>query len=232
MCPLTTLMMAEMRISKLEPSKHKEGRWLVWLEDGTLLRVGEENVADFGLYAGMELSGETLEALTSAAALSQMKNKALNILSARSLSRRELIQKLTARSWRKQEEDDEADETADPLPLAEETADWLERIGLLNDLEYAKNVVRHCQARGYGERRARDELYRHGVPRDLWDEALDEERTDPDEAIDRFLAQKLRNWTGDRKELKRATDALARRGFPWEDISAGLRRLEAEMGEE
>ena len=30
-----------MKIEKLEPSQHKPGRWLVWFEDGSLLRVGE-----------------------------------------------------------------------------------------------------------------------------------------------------------------------------------------------
>ena len=34
--------------------------------------------------------------------------------------------------------------------------------------------------------------------------------------------------TGDPKELKRASDALARRGFSWQDISAALRRYGAQ----
>lgn len=217
-----------MKIEKLEPSKRKAGRWLVWLEDGTLLRVSERETADFGLYAGMELSGEKLEALSAAAALSQMKNKALGMLSARPLSRKELIRKLTARTWKRGEEEPEGPSPEELAPQAEEVADWLEGLGLLNDLEYAKSVVRRCQAKGYGERRAREELYRRGIPRDLWDEALEAEGSGPEEAIDRFLAQKLRGWSGDRKQLKRVTDALARRGFSWEDISAGLRRLEME----
>ena len=33
-----------MKIEKLEPSRHRQGRWLVWLEDGSLVRLGE----DFG----------------------------------------------------------------------------------------------------------------------------------------------------------------------------------------
>ena len=38
-----------MIIQKLEPSKHKAGRWLVWLEDGSLLRVGEGDVVSLSL---------------------------------------------------------------------------------------------------------------------------------------------------------------------------------------
>ena len=86
-----------MRIEKLEPSQHKQGRWLVWLEDGSLIRIGEADVAGLGLYRGMELDGEQLRKLQDAAALSRLKTKALNIVSVRSVSRRELVRKLTAR---------------------------------------------------------------------------------------------------------------------------------------
>ena len=48
---------------------------------------------------------------------------------------------------------------------------------------------------------------------------------DPAAAIDAFLDRKLRGTaSGDQKALKRAADALARRGFRWEDIKDGLRR--------
>ena len=46
-------------------------------------------------------------------------------------------------------------------------------MGFLNDALYAEQVVRHYSAKGYGLRKLRDELYRRGVPRELWDEALE-----------------------------------------------------------
>lgn len=220
-----------MTIQELKPSAKKEGRWLVFLEDGTLLRVSETDVADLGLYTGMELDGEQMEALQNAAALSKLKSRALNIVSARPHSRRELVQKLTARPRRTEEDNEPEDaETAreELETRAEAVAGWLERIGLLNDEQYAKDVVRWCGEKGYGARRVRDELFRRGVPRELWDQAL-EGLSDPEEAIDRFLAQKLRNWDGDPRELKRAADALARKGFSWSEISEGLERYEGEL---
>ena len=223
-----------MKIEELKPSDKKEGRWLVFLEDGSLIRVGEADVADLGLYRGMELDEAQLQALQKAAALSKLKTRALNIVSLRSVSRRELIQKLTARP-RKAEDDAYEPEDAEAareelLARVETVADWLEHLGLLNDGQYAKDVVRYCAEKGYGERRIRDELFRRGVPRELWDEAL-EDRPDSDRAIDRFLHQKLKNWDGDRKELKRATDALARKGFSWSEISEGLERFQASIDE-
>ena len=226
-------MTSRMRIVKLEPSKHKEGRWLVWLEDGSLIRIGEGDVVRHGLYAGMEVNEEEASTLMAAAALHQMKQKALTALTARPLSRRELTRKLTARprrTWNGETED--AVSSQPDLELqAEAVADWLEELGLLNDLEYAKNLVRHYARKGYGPRRIRDELYRRGVPRDCWDEAM-EEREGSEAAIDAFLHTKLKGSAPEGNELKRVTDALARRGFSWSDIAAGLRRYGAELEEE
>lgn len=207
-----------MRISKLEPSKHKKGRFLVHLDGGGLLRVGEREVVAFALYAGQELPEETLEALKAASRESGLRDRALSMLTTRPMSRKNLINRLREREDASEHE-------------AEETADWLERLGLLNDAEYARALVRHYAAKGYGPYKLRDELYRRGVPKDLWDEALGEAE-DPAEAIDALLRQKLRGRGPDRKELKRASDALARRGYRWADISAALRRYGAEIEED
>lgn len=207
-----------MRISKLEPSKHKKGRFLVHLDGGDLLRVGEREVVAFALYTGQELSDETLEALKAASRESGLRDRALSLLTARPLSRRDLTVRL-----REKEDASESE--------AEEAADWLERLGLLNDAEYARALVRHYSAKGYGPYKLRDELYRRGVPKDLWDDAL-REAEDPAESIDALLRQKLKGREPDRKELKRASDALARRGYKWADISAALRRYGAEIEED
>lgn len=205
-----------MKIAKLEPSKHKKGRFLVHLDNGGLLRVGEGELVSFGLYSGMELSDEALAALNDSAHRSGLKDKALNALAARPLSRKELLDKLRE----KEASDDEA----------VEIADWLEGLGLLNDAEYAKTLAQHYAAKGYGPYKIKDELYRRGVPKSLWDAALEELET-PEEAIDALLRQKLKTQNPDRKELKRASNALARRGYSWSDISAALRRFGAETEE-
>ena len=51
------------------------------------------------------------------------------------------------------------------------------------------------------------------------------------DSIDAFLRQKLKGAPTDRRELKKASDALARRGYHWSDISEGLRRLGADIEE-
>lgn len=213
-----------MRISKLSPSTKVKGRWLVCLEDGSMLRVGENQVADFSLYAGMELDAPALEALRDAAGAAALREKALNSLSVRPLSRHELVKKLSAPG---KAAGGEAFDAQAAQARAEAVADWLEELGYLNDGEYAKTLARHYAAKGCGERKIRDELYRRGVPRDCWDDALAAQEP-PEGAIDALLQKKLRGADpSDPRALKRAADALARRGYRWEEIQEGLERYRA-----
>ena len=204
-----------MVIEELKPSKHKEGRWLAVLEDGSILRIGEGEVVDFALYAGKELSEEEAERLQDAARRSGLKAKAIELLMRKPQSRRELGRKLA--EWEASPEEVEA------------VCDRMEELGYLNEPEYAGRIVRHYAAKGFGERKLRDELYRRGVPRELWDEALAQiEDEDNASAIDAFLEKKLKG-SHDPKEVKRASDALARRGYRWPEISDALRRYGMEV---
>jgi len=218
-----------MIIAKLEPSKHVAERWLVWLEDGSFLRVTENEVVSFALYEGMEVTDELYDRLVEAAGRSAVRAKALDYIAARPMSRRELTDKLTARRPRGKD-GRERPPLATPEQAAE-VADWLEDLGYLNDAEYARTVVKHYSAKGYGVHKVKDELFRRGVPKGLWEVAL-AEAEDPEEGVDAFLQKRFRGQTPDQRELKRAADALARRGYNWADIREGLNRYGAGLEEE
>ena len=205
-----------MTIQDLKPSKRVEGRWLAVLEDGSILRVGENEVIGFALYTGKELTEEEAEALLASARRSGLKEKALNLLTRKPQSRRELERKLG--EWEASEEECAA------------ICDRMEELGYLNDASYAAMVVRHYSNKGFGEKKLRDELYRRGIPRDLWDEALAQAQ-DPSDAIDAFVAKKLAGKRPDRKELQKVSAALARRGYSWSDIRDALDRYGADTGE-
>lgn len=229
-----------MKIEKLEPSQHRQGRWLVWLDDASIVRVGEGDVVSLGLYAGKELSGAEGEALMAAGERSRLMERAVGLLAQRPMSRRELLDRLCAPPRQKREKYpyDKLDDGPGPELLqaqrealrerAEDVADRLEDLGLLNDGEYARTVVRHYAAKGYGPRKLRDELYRRGVPREFWEEAMEER--EPDEGqIDKLVRQKLRDAEPTRENLKKVSDWLARRGYGWGEISAALERYREEQ---
>lgn len=200
-----------MVIQELKPSQRVQGRWLAMLEDGSILRVGQQEIADFALYAGRELTEEEAAALTAGLRGRQMRERALELLSRKPQSRRELTRKLN--EWGAGPEE------------ADAVCDRMEELGYLNEAAYAARIVEVYSARGFGEKKLRDELYRRGVPREEWDEALARVE-DATQAIDDFLQKKLTGWTGDRKQLQKVTAALARRGFSWSDIRDALARYE------
>ena len=199
-----------MRIERIEASKHKRGRVLVFLEDGACLKITEQELLDFGLRAGDDLNEATLAKLKEAAGVSNVKATAADIIGKRAMSRAALEKKL------KEKGASEAD--------ARYAAEWLEAIGAINDADYAALLVRHYGEMGYGPARVREKLYEKGVPRELWDDALDQ-LPEGGEQIDRFLHGKLRGRMPDEKEKKRLTDALLRRGYSWGDVKAAWNRL-------
>ena len=163
-----------MKLAKLEPSSRVEGRWLVWLEDGTLLRIGEADVVSFSLYAGMELDETQLDGLRMAQEQAKLKQKALSLLSARPMSQRELERKLSANPRKKGMPEEGEEQREQRRDMAQQVAQRMAQVGLVNDREYASTVVRHYSRKGYGPAKIRDELYRRGVPREYWDEAMEE----------------------------------------------------------
>ena len=206
-----------MRIERLEASKHKSGRILIFLADGTLLKGSEKEVLDFSLRAGDELDEETLARLKAACGTAGTKARAADLINRRAMSRSDLEKKLRDRGA------GEGD--------IRYAAEWLEAIGALNDQDFAAMLARSCAQRFYGPARFREELRRHGIDRALWEEA--EALLPPEEdIIDAYLRAKVRTPPGDDRERKRLSDTLARRGFSWPAVRSALRRFGTELEED
>ena len=138
----------------------------------------------------------------------EARQQALKILERRDVSRKMLLDKLTEKGI----------SCAD----AEEVADWLCGLGVVNDERYAGLVVRHYAAKGYGKRRICDELYRRGIDREFWDAALDE-LPETDDTVDRLLSVRLRGDVSP-EALQRAQSYLLRRGYSWDEVCAATER--------
>ena len=192
-------------------------RFLARFDTGEELRTTLAVVTDYHLSCGKELTEAELDALRAASERSRCRQRALRIIGTRAMSVKELTDRLK-----------EKGETPDN---AEDAAAWLEQMHLLDDAQYAAMCVRHYAAKGYGVGRIRSELYRRGIPRELWDEAL-AELPEQDDAIDAFLQKRFRGRQPDRMEIRRAADALLRRGHAWGDIRRALERYDPDFPEE
>ena len=191
------------------------GRVTVTLCGGAEIKTTLNVVTDLRLYAGRELDGEELKELRAASRSALARNRAMELLSRRPMSEKELIDKLIRKG-----EDEET---------AADCARWLRENGFLNDESYAAAVARHYAAKGYGPGRVRAELSRRGVDRELWDDTLEAMPENTDK-LDRFIAARLSD-PEDRDQVRKVSAALYRRGYSWEEIRSALRRFNAETEE-
>lgn len=191
-------------------------RFLARFDNGEELRTTLAVVTELSLYSGRTLTEDELSAVRDASARSRCRQRALRIIGARAMSVKELTDRLK--------------EKGESPENAEDAAHWLLDMRLLDDAQYAAMCVRHYAAKGYGPGKIRNELYRRGIARELWDEAL-EELPEQGDRIDALLRRKLKSDTPDRAELRKAADYLYRRGFGRDEIHAALARY-SELSEE
>ena len=206
---LTTSLM---RIDFISPNPDRAGCYRVKLSDESTLRLYRQTLEDFGLYRGMELTDAQLLAVKTAAGKMSAKMRAVRIVSASNVSKKDLEQRLTRKG-----------ESAED---ARQAVAWMEDLHLLDDRNTAEQVVHACIRKGYGRARARQVLYEKRIPRELWDEAL-EDYPDQMEKILDFLKSRLSGDYDDR-DVKRAIDSLMRRGHSYSVIRQALENLSLE----
>lgn len=200
------------RIDSVSPKPDRAGKYLIKFSDGSTMRLYRQTVEDFGLYPGIELSGEKLDAIRQSAGAYSAKMRAVRIVSASSVSKKDLEQRLVRKG-------------EDPAQ-AQEAVRWMEDLDLLDDRRTARQVVDQCIRKGYGLQRAKQALYEKRIPRELWEEAL-EDYPDQTENIVKLLRTRLTD-PSDPKQVRRAIDAALRRGHGYPQIRQALNRLGAE----
>lgn len=199
-----------MRIDSVASKPDRAGRYLIRFENGTTMRLYRQTVEDYGLYAGLELSQERMQQLRTDAGSMSAKMRAVRIVAASNVSEDDLRQRLIHKG-----EDPEQ---------AEQAVEWMSDLKLIDDRQTANQLVSRCIARGYGIAKAKQVLYEKRIPREYWQEAL-EDYPDQSETILSFLRSRL-GADADERQRKRATDALLRRGHSYSEIRSAMRQLD------
>ena len=205
-----------MRIDSLSASADRSGRHLVKFDTGDTMRLYRQTVEDFGLFPGMELSPDRMDALRESAGAYSAKMRAVRIVSATNVSCRDLEQRLV----RKGESPEQA----------KEAVAWMEDLSLLDDRRTAQQIVSSCVAKGYGPSRAKQTLYEKRIPRELWDEVLEDYPDQTDKMI-KLIKLKLTD-PHDERQKRRVVDALIRRGHSFTQIRHAMDLAGAELDEE
>ena len=202
-----------MRIESLKTTADRAGRYWVSFEDGSRLGLYRQTVEDFGLYTGKELTEEELQQLQTAAGKMSAKMRAVRIVSASSVSRRDLEERLV----RKGEDPEQA----------REAVQWMEELHLVDDRNTAEALVHSCIAKGYGLSRAKQALFEKRIPKEYWEDAL-ADYPDQTDRIESFLRSRL-DADSDQKDIRRAVDALLRRGHSYGTVRKVLNGLSFDM---
>ena len=204
-----------MRIELFKTTPDRAGRYFVQFEDGSTLRIYRQTAEDFAIYTGKELTDQEFADLQQAAGQMSAKMRAVRIVSASSVSRRDLEERLV----RKGEDPDQA----------RQAVAWMEELHLVDDRNTAESVVHSCISKGYGLQRAKQALYEKRIPKEYWEEALADYPDQMDKIVS-FLRSRL-DSDSDGREVKKAIDALMRRGHSYSKIREGLRYISLDSDE-
>ena len=204
-----------MRIDHIAAAPDRAGRYLVKFSDGSSMRLYRQTVEDFSLYTGLELDEEQMTKLRSAAGQMSAKMRAVRIVSASSVSKKDLQFRLIAKG-------------EDPAQ-ARKAVEWMADLDLIDDRKTAQQVIERCIYKGYGLARAKQALFEKKIPKEYWEEALEDYPPQHDK-ITEYLQGHLRA-DADQKEIKRVIDALIRRGHSYSNIRRMLDRLSFDTDE-
>ena len=185
--------------------------------DASALRLYKQTLQDFGLYPGMEMTLQEWENLNASHSQMSAKMRAVRIVSATSISRRELEHRLVQKG-----EDPDS---------AKNAVNWMTELKLLDDENTAQQIVASCIAKGYGLARAKQALYEKRIPKEYWQNVL-ADYPDQSEYIAKYLREHLPE-EADAKAAKKVIDALIRRGHSYGAIRRMMDRedvLEEEYG--
>lgn len=178
-------------------------------EDSTSMRLYRQTVEDFCLYSGKELTDEQMKDLHRAAGEMSAKMRAVRIVSASSVSKRDLEYRLVQKG-------------EDPKQ-AKQAVEWMSDLNLLDDAKTAEQVVDRCIRKGYGLSRAKQALYEKRIPKEYWEDALLDYPDQTDKILE-FLRSRLKN-SREERDVRRATDALLRRGHSYQEIRKAMQEL-------
>ena len=194
-----------MKITDIRP--RRKGLSAVYIDGEFAMNLDTQTLLEQSIDTGRELDEEDLHELIKSSNERRAKEKALWLISYRAHSKKELRDKISRTCDRE---------------AAEKAVERMEELGLVNDRDYASRCAqtliftKHMSKRG-----AAMELRRRGIESDLIDEALDEIEVDEREQIAAVIERKYPKIE-DEKIRRRATAALQRLGYGWDDIKAVL----------
>jgi regulatory protein len=198
-------------ITKIKRIRGKRAQYGVYLDGLPVLELSDWTIGKFGLRTGDDLDQQTVDTLKSAEAETRAKNIAINYLSYRPRSSKEVIFHLTKKGFERE--------------CAESVTRHLQTVKMIDDNQFARTFVRdRLKRKPTGQALLRQQLLTKGISPAAADKVLTElvtpqsQQTSALQAAKRKiqLTQHLTKKIDVEKQKKRILDFLLRRGFSYE----------------
>jgi len=197
------------KITAIEPQKTNPHRYSIFIDGEFALGVAEEVIMNLGLQPHQPVSEAKLEQITFEEQVHEAQKAALRLLEYRPRSREELRRRLRQKNF--------------PATATQRVLDRLEELGLVDDANFAQQLVQSLTRRqNLGKRAILDKLRRAGVSHDVADATMARELADYDEvsraqqATEKYLSRLA--GLPPEKQRRRLQAYLQRRGFPYSVI--------------
>jgi regulatory protein len=198
-------------ITKIKRLRGKRQRYSVYLDDVPSLELSDWTIGKCGLRTGDDLDEQTVDKIKSTEAETQAKNNAINYLSYRQRSSKEIIDHLIKKGFTRE--------------CAEDVTRQLQSARMVNDLEFAYAFIRdRLKRKPTGQALLRMQLLAKGITSTTADMVISElvspqsQQTSALQAAKRKiqLTQYSKKSSDEEKRKKRLLDFLLRRGFSYE----------------
>lgn len=186
--------------------KSKCGNILIYADEKYFASIPDEVFIKQGFRVGGYIDEKILSVTLTDINDYKAKERALNLLSFRAHSKKELEQKLKRKSFNE--------------VSAKIAVEKMSELGLLNDFEFAKSLANELIFRKfYSGSRVKYELSKKGIDKNIVDDILEEMDFDEYEIAKKFVQKKCRNILNlDEKIKKRLISSLQRLGYSWDVI--------------
>ncbi len=145
--------------------------------------------------------------------LNRAKEYALRLLEYRERSEQEIKERMARKNYNER--------------LIKSTIESLKNHNLVNDRRFARMWAESCLRRSYGRWKVQTDLNKKGIDKEIVEEVLRESYSKVDE-VQIALALIQKKWPSLKKEenalLRRVSEFLKRRGFPFEVIAEVIRQ--------
>jgi regulatory protein len=198
-------------ITKIQRIRGKRAQYGVYLDGSLALELSDWTIGKFGLRTGDDLDEQLIDTIKSAEAETRAKNIAINYLSYRPRSSKEITFHLTKKGFEQE--------------CAEGVTRHLQSVKMIDDDRFAHTFVRdRLKRKPTGQALLRQQLLAKGISSAMADKVLTELVSPQSQQASALLAAKrkiqltqhLAKKIDAEKRKKRILDFLLRRGFSYE----------------